>query len=120
MIATQFEVSGFHRIATEDHYHQGEFGPSSDSYVDYHIKAKTLQEMREKIASVVGGTLEDQDLNSCDEPGRVDVQMLENADGLSPTASQYAKWIEGEYRLWSVTYTFYVESVTRQPATFGA
>ena len=51
-----------------------------------------------------------------DDPSRIDVQTTENDDGRPPTESQLAAWKAGHIDLWAVTYTAYVEEVTRRPA----
>ena len=50
-----------------------------------------------------------------DDPSRIDVQTTENDDGRPPTESQLAAWKAGRIDLWAVTYTAYVDEVTRQP-----
>lgn len=51
-----------------------------------------------------------------DDPSRIDVQTTENDDGRPPTESQLTDWKAGRIDLWAVTYTAYVEEVTRRPA----
>lgn len=56
-------------------------------------------------------------INPCDDdPSRIDVQTVENDDGNPPTESQLAAWKAGHIDLWDITYTAYVEEVTRKPA----
>lgn len=51
-----------------------------------------------------------------DDPSRIDVQTTENDDGRPPTERQLTDWKAGRIDLWAVTYTAYVEVVTRRPA----
>ena len=51
-----------------------------------------------------------------DDPSRIDVQTTETDEGRPPTESQLAAWKSGSIDLWSVTYTAYVEDVTRRSA----
>lgn len=56
-------------------------------------------------------------INPCDDdPSHIDVQTTENDEGRPPTESQLAAWKLGSIDLWAVTYTAYVEQVTRRPA----
>lgn len=114
-----FETTGFSRFAQLDDFEQGCIGRESDSYVDHKITAKTVQEMREKIVNVVGGTLDDQEIDACEEPGRIDVGRMENSDGLEPSQKQLEAWRNGQCKLWYVVYSFRVDSVTRQPANLS-
>ena len=50
-----------------------------------------------------------------DEPGRIDIQVLEDTDGLRATPRQIERWKVAEERLFLCTYTFECERVTRRP-----
>lgn len=52
-------------------------------------------------------------VNACDEPGRVDVQVMEADDGHTVTSSdhEWKEWVAGRARLWLCTYIFRVQRV---------
>ena len=51
--------------------------------------------------------------DSCEEIGRLDVQVLENYEGLAASPGEIANWRQGNCRLWACTYTYWVERVYR-------
>ena len=73
--------------------------------------SKTLQGLLDGLLSFVDGEKDCLELNSCDELGRVDISVLENADGYRATRQQIEAWKEGKLELWDAIYTFQVEKI---------
>lgn len=115
-----FETKGALRMVEVDDWHQGCLAEGGFSvYVDYPISGETLPEIVEKIQNMTGAERDGVQVNACDEPGRIDVQLTENADGLPATAQELALWKKGKAKLFAVTYSFLFEEVTRSPAVFA-
>lgn len=114
-----FETSSFLKLAQLDDFEHGCIGNYQKSVIDHHLQASTLAELQEKIYCLTMCKPENQELNACDEMGRIDAGTIENADGYQPTKRELDQWRNGELKLWYVVYTFYVESVTRIPATLN-
>ena len=85
--------------------------------IDVEIKGKDKASFIANLLAFCGGDESAMMIAPCeDDPSRVDVQTTENDDGRPPTESQLAEWKAGRIDLWAVTYTAYVEEVTRRPA----
>lgn len=85
--------------------------------IDAEIKGKDKAAFIANLLEFCGCDASALTIDPCnDDPSRIDVQTVENDDGNPPTESQLAEWKAGRVDLWSVTYTAYVEEVTRKPA----
>ena len=108
-----FEISGFHKIAELDNFEEGCIEGINDSYFDMHISAQDVPALVKQIISFIGAEDDSVSLDSCEEVGRIDIQKTENAEGNDPTARELSDWKAGRINLYAVTYTCYVEEVTR-------
>jgi len=114
---TQYETTGFFKTAEIDDYENGcqfEGGSSSE---DNHTRfaADTMEGVIEKLRDFVGSdSLDDVLHDSCDEIGRVDIQIMETDEGITADKHDLAAWKAGEQRLWLACYTFNVEKVIRE------
>ena len=111
-----YEVTGWFKDAEEDTY---AYGCQPDTGTCFsgndRFQADTVHELIERIMSFVGcNDRESVLLNSCDEPGRIDIQIMETEEGCTPSPAIIAAWKRGEYRLWLACYTFHVEKVIRE------
>lgn len=111
-----YEVNGWWKYGEQDFY---ETGCDPDRYVSFsgtdQFSADTLPDLLIKLRSFVGVDDEyDIELDACDEDGRVDIQVMETAEGYPATAWQFKEWRVGELELWASTYTFHVAEVTRK------
>ena len=61
-------------------------------------------------------------INACDDPGRVDLSVLEDSDAMEVNIEHkiYAMFKEGNAQLWCATYTVYVERVIRETIELDA
>lgn len=114
---TKYEINGWYKFAEQDDW---EHGCDPDKYVSFtgneQWSAETIERLLEIIKDFVdvpsGHEIE---LDACEEDGRVDIQVLETADGYTASDRDIEKWKQGEMALWSATYTFIIERVTREP-----
>ena len=63
----------------------------------------------EKIANFLGTDAKDAQKNVCDEPGRVEFGITENAEGQSLSTRETEKWQRGKIKAWYCVYTAYIE-----------
>lgn len=116
-----FEVKGWLKVSTEDHYEDGcEIG--GDCYYGGGVfVGQTIDELIAKLMEFAG--VSDKDaviVNACGEAGRVDIQVMENFDGHCASERELERFRVGETRLWLADYTFYVERVIRKVYTIPA
>jgi len=88
-------------------------------FVNYQVKGETLKDIKQAIADFTSCGIEGMDINSCDEIGRIDAQVMENTEGYPASEHELALWKEGNCTLFAVTYSFQFEEVTRKPAEFN-
>ena len=117
-VCKMFESNGFLKMAERDNYEKGCYGPAQDSFVNFSIKVKTLAEILKIIENVIGCERDAISVNACDEPGRIDAQVMENDQGLQPTAREWENFKAGRLDLWACTYSFQFDEVTRTSAKF--
>jgi hypothetical protein len=111
---TRIESGKAYYDSEEDVYTEGCIPNSGNGGVlDIQFKGDTVEDVIEQIKDYYGE--DGMEINSCDEPGRVDIHRLETADGIEPSERQLQQWREGDFRLWLCSYTYYITQVTRQP-----
>lgn len=111
-----YEVNGWFKFAEQDSYDEGCLPETGFTFSgDERWSAETIPELLKKLRDFVG--IDDDYeilLDSCEEDGRIDIQVMENADGYTVTsAGWFEKFKRGELALWYATYTFMVEKVER-------
>jgi len=112
---TTYEIDKGLRFREEDIFESGCID-NGGTYVErWRASAGTLDQLIEMIMEHCG--TEDKKnvlLNSCDEKGRIDVQVYETEDGTTATEADMAQWKKGKCRLWLTNYSFHVERVQRE------
>lgn len=111
-----YSIKGIHKAAERDSYEQGCIGDCQDSYIDYVINAESLDELAEKFREFC--CAEEVEKNTCDEPGRIDCQVLENAEGFPLSKWEWERFKAGEIEAWAVTYTAYAKYVAEFAVSF--
>lgn len=118
-----YDVTGWTKFGEEDDYKEGCLPETGFSHTGGDtFSAHSIDGIVEKVLAFTGFDKKDDPvlLDSCDEPGRIDIQGLENADGIPASAREIKEWKRGKIKLWSVTYTFDVEKVTRKKVKLAA
>lgn len=115
---TQYEVRGWTKTTEEDNWEKGCL-PNSGSCLSGHdqFEAKTVEHLITYLMQFVG--TDDRGcvtLDACDEAGRIDIQIMENAEGHHASRPELEAFKKGKCRLWLADYTFQVEKVTREVA----
>lgn len=114
-----YEVSGFIKFAEEDIFADGCQPDSAATTSDSSLRwsSHDLDSLIGQLMAFVGCESSDNVIrDACDEPGRLDIQVYEGAEGTPASEAEMALWKEGKKRLWLACYSFYVESVIRTPA----
>lgn len=110
-MSLKYVVNNFHAISEKDKYLKGCYGETLHEWGKIDIKASTITKLLQKLQEEFNCTRDDILLNSCDELGRIDVQVLQlkafNRHKISE--KNYNKFKNGEIDLWFTTYTVYVE-----------
>lgn len=107
-----YKAENFLKIAEVDDYLEGcDPDTATMSETDLGFRNETLKGLLTDIADYFGAEKEDLLLNSCEEDGRLDIQIMENNFGDVPTSTQIEQWKVGERQLWAVTYTTTIEKV---------
>lgn len=113
-----YESKGCLKIAELDHFENGCTGQAQTTWIDVRASGETLDEVKTAVRDFCMCDEDALEINACDEAGRIDAQVTENAEGYPPSDFELAQWREGELELYAVTYSFQFEQVTRSPAVF--
>jgi hypothetical protein len=114
---TTYEVDGWYKFAEQDNYEHGCDPDTAFSYSgDEVFKGESIEALLKQVRDFVGVPHDyEVDLDACEEPGRVDIQILENKDAYVATSSEVGAWKRGQIKLWSATYSFEIQEVERKP-----
>lgn len=112
------EANGFYKMVEVDDYVEGGLPDTvQNSFINIVFYGDVQKDILIKICDYFsvpyGG--DDYILNSCEEDGRIDVQILENGEGIPASKRDIELWKRGEMTLYAATYTTYIENVTRKP-----
>lgn len=118
VMSKKYRISGWYGLAELDVFADGCQGGAFIKEVKAPLEARTQAEMVTLICDFFGCTADALNLEDTEEPGRVDVQVYENADGYTATAAEVEAWKAGKLQLWLVTYSGHLEKVT--PAKWEA
>ena len=99
------------KFACEDNFENGEIGKSQMSEFEEEFIGDTAEEVVQKLIDYFDTKRKYVDLNSCDENGRIDISILENADGYKSSLREEELWKKDRLKLWSVTYSFIIRKV---------
>lgn len=118
----QFEVTLCIKHIEEDAFAMGCMPETSQSWpIDIKIKANSLSELLQYIKNFTGVDDDNAiEIDACDEPGRIDVQLLEDFHGMPASPALIETWKQGHHRLILADYSFYVEAVERRTVELSA
>ena len=109
-----YEINGWIKFAEEDLFNEGCKGDAIHFCGRDVFKGTHPNSVIAKFREFVGAENASVELNSCGEPGRVDISILETVDGYPASDSEIKLWEGGEIRLWYAVYTGYVNRVRRE------
>lgn len=122
---TEFIVRGYHAFSEQDNYENGCDGPSKSEFIgglQWQCRGKTLTELIANLSSeFCANNIEDFLLDSCDEPGRLDLQVDQKIPFVcaKPSAKTLQSWKDGKLDLWLTCYTFKVEQLITEFSLTG-
>jgi len=115
-----FESGKALKFVEEDNYENGCNPDTAQGWtVDIKFKAETIEELIKQITEFYGVEEEDIEINSCDEDGRIDINIMENSEGYKATEREIEAWKQGLKKLYSAIYTYNIEKVTRESIKIG-
>ena len=95
------------KMVEEDDYEKGCLPETSFMVtMDVEFKAQTTDRIIKQVENFFAVEREDILVNACDEPGRLDVQVLENGHGYTASESEIEDWKQGLVKLYAVCYSF--------------
>jgi len=117
-----YETNGWIKFVEEDNFENGCLPETSVAFGGNDtFKADTVEALLDKLNAFVGNTdASAVSLDACDEPGRIDIEIMENELGYSPNARELDAWKQGKCRLFLVNYSFHVEQVQRSAISLAA
>lgn len=112
---TYYQANGWVKFYEEDIYQEGCI-PHTGGLIDGRevFRADTIDGLLNELVAFAGANYEDIQLNSCDEMGRVDISVMENAVGASATRSELEAWKQADIQLWDCIYTFHIEKIAAE------
>lgn len=109
---TYYQMNGLLKFTEEDSYENGCNPDTVQIFeVDKKFEADTPQELIKDVAEWLAVDNDGIEKNACDEAGRVDFSLMEDGESNKSTKTQISAWKKNKQKLWSVTYTGYVEKV---------
>jgi hypothetical protein len=108
-----FQSNGLLKFTEQDIWSDGCQPDTATSYmIDYRFTGKTADEVIQKIAEFTNSGKDGIERNACDEPGRVDFCVTENADGNPLSKMEWAQFKKGKIKAYYAVYTAYIEQTT--------
>ncbi len=107
------------KMTEEDTYNEGCLPETSTSYeVDIQFNDGTKEGLLNKMQEYFDITKDDMLINSCDENGRIDIQVLENSEGCKASDRELAQWKSNNLTLWLACYSYQVKEVITSEVIF--
>lgn len=99
---------GFIKHIQLDNWYNGCTDVVQSYFVDHYFECQTKEEAIQHCKDVTGETNENAlELNACDHPGRIDIQVQEDENGNRLTPLQWKQFEAGEIDAYLATYSFY-------------
>lgn len=119
-MSTYYKTKSIIKFSEQDDFENGclpETGQVSD--VDTFFTGSTPDEVINKLCNFFGVKPDSDNIqkNACEEPGRVDVQVTETAEGYAASQLDLEDWKQGNLKLWDCTYTAYIVRITEEEIT---
>lgn len=113
MTKTYYQIDGFLKHSEQDIYNDGCNPDTSQSFfIDHLIQKESLSDLIQSIKDFTEAENDDLLLNSCEEKGRIDAQVMENALGIKATNKELESWKQGKIDLYLCTYSVQVKLIT--------
>lgn len=114
-----YRVSSIIKHSEEDIYKDGCQGQESGNTWSEKpcMQAETVEEIIQRcidFAELDKQTPDNPAYNACEEDGRLDIQVYEDAEGNTLTEKDIKAWKKGKIKAWLATYSFYIEKATHE------
>lgn len=110
-----YEIERAFKLVEEDSYENGCIPDTAKSWTLHtRFSSTTVRGLLNEICKLHGADVNDVELNSCGEDGRIDVAVMEDAYGNRATERDLDVWKEGRRKLYSCIYTYYIHKVERE------
>lgn len=107
-----YQASCVFRFTEEDVYSEGCLPETSiTSVYDIEFKNSSLDQLIKMIQEHFGVTDNECLFNSCEEKGRLDIQLLEDENGYKAYPSDIKLWKKNQKRLWLATYILQIDYI---------
>lgn len=118
---TYYQIKTLGKFAEEDNWQEGCAPNTTRAWeVPQEFNGPTPEDVIAQVAKFVGCAIGGKDngveRNACDEPGRVDFAVTENADGAPMSKREVEAWKEGRCKAWYCVYTGYMKKITEEVA----
>lgn len=113
-----YKIDGLLKFSEEDSFEEGCLPDTSQmSEVDILWTGSTPQDVINQVMEFLGVNKDSVELNACEDIGRVDFAIIENADGYSlyDFPIQVEKWKAGKQKAYYCVYTGQVVEYTESP-----
>ena len=110
-MAHHYQITGFMKLVELDSFKSGLIDTKRyDHYYNYRLTASSNpRSLAHEIAVHLDVDEDAMTFNACGETGRLDISRMENASGDKATPKQIENWKRGKIKLYSATYTTYLE-----------
>lgn len=107
---TLYVIEGYIAHSEVDDFEQGCIGPCETQFFQDKFSAPSLKELLELLSVEFKCPIENMELNSCEEPGRIDIQVMQSQPFAIAKVSEakQAKWRNGETKLYLTDYSMQV------------
>lgn len=108
------QTIGFFKFAEEDNWKDGCLPDTTVCFSDEHIKftGKDEAELLNNIMEFFDVKRDAIEVNACDEQGRIDVAVTENANSQQLSKQEMKDWKRGKIKAWYAIYTLHAEDVS--------
>jgi hypothetical protein len=111
-----YQANGWVKFYEEDIYQDGCL-PHTGGLTDGReiFKADTIEGLINELLAFTGVDREGLELDSCEDIGRLDISLMENADGCKATKWEIESWKQADIQLWDCIYSFRIEQINATP-----
>lgn len=116
MTRIYYQISGGIKHSEMDDFKEGCLPETAVSQsVDHLMQASTIDDLITMAMRYCGcDAKENVILNSCDELGRIDIQVMEDRDGIAASPHEIDRWKENDFTLFHTTYSFPVSRIREE------
>lgn len=108
MNKTYYQVNGWSKFSEVDNYKEGCDPETTNNFCG--LVSDSVDGIIKRCMEFVGA----ESLDSCEEEGRLDIQVMETDEGIIAGDYDIKAWKKGSKRLWLCCYTFNVSLINEE------